>query len=77
LQAESRKIIEMGLDDSDTVETGEHFTITQAALNWHTILSVDYNWLKKGPANQPGGHLSASLSGPEGSGKYFKEFQVS
>jgi len=26
------------------------------------------------PTNQPGGHLSASRSGPEGSEKYFQEF---
>jgi len=49
----------------------------RAALNRHKVLSADYNWLKQGPANQPGGHLSASLSCPEDSEKFFEEFQVS
>jgi len=34
-------------------------------------------WLKQGAANQPGSNLSASLSGPECSDKFFQEFQVS
>jgi len=66
-----------GQDDSDIVETSELFTITQAALNRHIISSADYNWLKQWPANQPGDHLSASLSGPEGCENFFQEFQVS
>jgi len=33
-----------------------------------------YKWLKQGLANQPGGHLSASLSEPDGSEKQFEEF---
>jgi len=48
-------------DDSDIVETSEPFTITRAALNRHIISSAGYNWLKQGPANQPGDHLSTSL----------------
>jgi len=43
-----------GQDDCDIAETSEPFTITRAALNRHIISSADYNWLKKGPANQPG-----------------------
>jgi len=66
-----------GQDDGNIVETSEPFTITRAALNRHIISSADYNWLKPGPANQPGGHLSANLSCSECSGKYFEEFQVS
>jgi len=49
---------------------------TRAALNGHIVSSADYNWLKQGPANQPGGHLSASPSGPECGEKNFEEFQV-
>jgi len=33
---------------------------------------VDYNWFKQGAANQLGGHLSASFSGPEGSENFLK-----
>ena len=57
--------------------TSQPFTITRAAMNRHIILSADNNWLKQGPVNQPRGHLSASLSCPEDSEKYFEEFQVS
>jgi len=67
----------IGQDDSDIVETSEPFTITLSALNRHIIPSADHNWLKQGPVNQPGGHLSASLSGPKGSEKIFKMLQVS
>jgi len=55
-----------GQDDSDITETSELFTIMPASLNRH-ILSAYYNWLRQGPANQPGSHLSASLKGREGS----------
>jgi len=66
-----------GQDDSDIAVTSEPFTTTQAAVNTHIASSTDYTWLKQGPANQPGGHLSASLIGPEGSEKLFEEFHVS
>jgi len=46
-------------------------------LNRPIISSADHGWLMQGPANQPGGHLSASLSGPEGRKKFFQESQVS
>jgi len=59
------------------VETSEPFTITRAALSRHIISSAERNWVKQGTANQPGGLLSASLSGPEDSKKFFEEFQVS
>jgi len=65
-----------GQDDSDIAETSQPFAITRAALNRHIISSADYNWLKQEPANQPGGHLSVSLSGPDGSDKFFKGFQL-
>jgi len=64
-----------GQDDDDIVETSEPFTITRAALNRQIISSRDYNWLKQGPANQPGSHLSDSLGGPEGSENFFETFQ--
>ena len=60
-----------GQDDSDIVETSEPFTVTPAALNSYIISSADYHWLKQGPVNQPTGHLSASLSGPEGVARNF------
>jgi len=63
-----------GLDSSDIVKTSEPFTISRAALNIHIISSVDYNWLKQRPTNQTGGHLSASLSGPEGR-NFLKSFR--
>ena len=59
-------------DHCDIVETSEPSTITRAALNQHIISSVDHNWLKQVLANQAGGHLSAGLSGPEGSKKILK-----
>ena len=65
-----------GQDDSDIDVTSEPFAIMRAALNRHIISSADYNRLKQGPANQPGGHLSAILSGPESSEKFFEELQV-
>jgi len=64
------------LDDSDIAETSEPFTNTRAALNRHIISSVDYNWLKQGPANQSESHRSASFSGPEGNHTFFEGFQV-
>jgi len=66
-----------GQDDSDIVENSEPFTITRAALNRHIISSADYNWLKLRPTNQPGGHISASLTGAEGSENFFEKFRVS
>jgi len=45
--------------------------------NYCIISSADYNWLRQGPKDQPGGNLSASLFGPEGSEKFFQGFQVS
>jgi len=54
-----------GQNDSVIVETSGPFTTTRAALNRHIISSTDCNWLKQGQANQPGGNLLASLSGPE------------
>jgi len=56
------------------VESSEPFTITRAPLNRHIILSVDCIWLKQGSPNQLGSHLSASLSGPADSEKFFEEF---
>ena len=41
-------------------------------MNRHIVSSAVYS---KGPANQPGGHLAASLGGPEGSEKFFQEFR--
>jgi len=66
-------------DDSDIIETSEPFTIMRAPLklNRQIISSVDYDCLLQGPANQPVSHLSASLSGPESSEKFFEEFHVS
>jgi len=63
-----------GQDDNDTVETSEPFTITRAALYKHIMSSADHNYQLL--SNQPEGHLSASLSGREGSEKIFEEFQV-
>jgi len=61
-----------GQDDRDIAETSEPFTITRFAMNRHIISSAVYS---KEPANQPGCHLAASLSGPEGSEKFFQEFR--
>jgi len=66
-----------GQDDSDIVETSEPFTITRGGMNRHIISSAEYKWPKQGTANYPEGHLSAGLSGPEGSEKVFEEFHVS
>jgi len=65
-----------GQDDSNIAETSDPFTTTRATLNRQSISSVDYNRLKQGPANQLGGHVSASLSCPEGSANFFQEFHV-
>jgi len=59
-------------DDSEIIQTSEPFTIMRTALDRQIISSANYNWLKLGPANQPGGHLSASLSGPECNEKFFR-----
>jgi len=64
-----------GQDDSDIVETSEPFTIKQAALSRHIISSASYNWLKQGPANQPGDQISTSLSGAECSKKILTSFR--
>ena len=64
-----------GQDDSDIAEISEPFTIARAAINRHIMSSAVYNWLKQGSANQPGGHLSASLSGPECRENFFQEFR--
>jgi len=56
------------------LEPSETCTIARAALNRHAISSADCHWLKHGPANQPSGHLSASLTGPEGREKFLKSF---
>jgi len=61
-----------GQDGSDIAETSEPFTITRAAMNRRIISSAVYNWLKQGKANHPGSNLSASLSGPECSEKFFQ-----
>ena len=66
-----------GQDDSDIAETSEPFTVTRAAWNRQIISSADYIWPKQVPANKPGGHFSANLSGPECNAKSFQEFQVS
>jgi len=57
------------------VETSKPFTVTRAASHRHIISSADYQWLKQGPAVQPGGHLSTSLTCPEGSEKFLKSFR--
>jgi len=61
-----------GQDDSDIAGTSEPFTITRFAMNRRIISSAVYS---KGPANQTGDHLAASLSGPEGSEKFFQELR--
>jgi len=61
--------------DSDNEEPSRPFTITRSALNRHIISSVVYNWLKHGPTSQHLGHLSASLTGPEGREKFLKSFK--
>jgi len=44
-------------------------------LQWTHTLFRQRSIAIKGPANQPVGHLAASLSGPEGSEKFFQEFR--
>jgi len=76
--ATPRKVPPQGIAPPPSPGPGdEPFTVMQATLNRHIISSTDYNWPKQGPANQPGDYLSAGLSGPERSEKFFEESQVS